>query len=346
MMRKIKIGFLGLGVIGSKLLNIIQENKEKTKEAFGIEFEVVVIMVQDVLKKRDVNTEGIKMTTEANDVVKESDVDICIECMGGDGVEKTRETVLLALQNHKHVIMSSKKCLAMYGDEIIQMAQENGVQIRVEASVGGGIPICRSLMHMSKGETIIKLFGIVNATSNYILTSMSKNHASYEEALLGAKVNGYAENDSSEDVDGWDAAYKLCILSRLCMNLSIRYQELRPISLRNKNAVDIDKAEQEGKIVKQIIYAYKNNTGKLECYIGPYAIRKDSHLAMVSDNNNMIFIEGEYSGKRAFYGEGAGANATASVMYDDLMDVIFAEYKYRNAVTSHISNIDVLSIEL
>ncbi len=325
MEKKIRIGILGLGIVGSKVFDLIQENKERAKKEYGIVLEIVCIMVRDRNKKRNVDTDEIWITNNINDVVKNLDIDICIECMGGVGTNKTKEAVIMALRNHKHVIMSSKKCLAMYGNEIVRAAKENNRQLRMEASVGGGIPICNTIMHMSQGESIKKIFGIVNATSNYILTSMYKYDKTYEEALKEAKENGLAENNPKEDVDGFDAAYKLCILLRLCMKLDVSIQDLQPASIKKLSAKDMKKANEDGKIIKPIFYAEMNDKEELECFVGPYAVSKENPLAFVNDNNNMIFVEGKCSGLRAFYGQGAGASPTASVIYDDLIDVILNE---------------------
>ncbi len=321
MEKKIRIGILGLGTVGSKVVDLIQVNKERAKIEYGIELEIVGIMIRDRNKKRNVATKGIRLTENIDDIVKNPDIDICIECMGGVGTEQTKNAVIMALCNHKHVIMSSKKCLALYGKEIFLAAKENNRQLRIEASVGGGIPICSTIMHMSQGETIKKIFGIVNATSNYILTAMN-NDKTYEEALTQAKKNGLAENNPEEDVDGLDAAYKLCILVRLCMKLDVNINDIQPVSITKLSVNDMKAAKEEGKIIKPIFYANVNEKEEMECFVGPYAVSKENPLAFVNDNNNMIFVEGKYSGLRAFYGQGAGASPTASVIYDDLMDII------------------------
>ena len=322
MEKKIRIGILGLGTVGSKVVDLIQVNKERAKSEYGIELEITCIMVRDRDKKRNVDTKGIRITENIDDVVKNPDIDICIECMGGAGTEKTKNAVIMALRNRKHVIMSSKKCLALYGNEISRAAKENNRQLRIEASVGGGIPICSTIVHMSQGERIKKIFGIVNATSNYILTSMYKYDKTYEEALTQAKKNGLAENNPGEDVDGFDAVYKLCILVRLCMKLDVNIQDIQPASIKKLSVNDMKAAKEEGKIIKPIFYANLNEKEELECFVGPYAVSKENPLAFVNDNNNMIFVEGKYSGLRAFYGQGAGASPTASVIYDDLIDII------------------------
>lgn len=346
MSKRIAIGFLGLGTIGAKVLELIQMNKERVKEQFDVELDVISIMVRDVNKKRGVSIDGIKLTTDIYEVVNNEDIDVCLECMGGAGTEITKEAVLCAMNNKKHVVMSSKKCLALYGEEIIAAANANNVQLRFEASAGGGIPICRTLMQLSKGEEIEKIYGIVNATSNYIMSAMETKNASYEEALRQAQINGYAENDPSEDVDGWDAAYKLCILLRLGMNVNVDCKELTPVSLRGFSKEQVEKAKEQGKSIKQIVYAQKGNDGKLECYIGPCKVDKENSLNIVTENNNMIFVKSSHSGTRAFYGEGAGSNPTGSVMFDDLIDVISGEYAFAEAELVASKNIALDQVAL
>jgi len=328
MEKVIKLGFLGLGVVGTRLLTMILENQGDILKNYGIRFEIGAILVRDINKMRKIEVEGFKLTVDENDILKDDTINICIECMGGSGSERTKEIVLQALNKKKHIIMSSKKCLAKYSTEIFEAAERNQCQIRFEATVGGGIPICSTLRSMAKGEEIVGIYGILNATSNYILSVINEENISYEEAVHKAKEKGYAENDSSEDVDGWDAAYKLGILMNIGMGVCCDFNQLEPESIHTVQPSDIMEAKKKDEIVKQIAYAKKNENGYLTYYIGPCKIKKDSFFASVKGNNNMIFTEGKSSGIRAFYGQGAGAGPTASVMFDDLIDILQNNYRY------------------
>jgi homoserine dehydrogenase len=377
MVKVIGIGFLGLGVIGSGLLSMLQEQEQYLQEKYRVRFEVKAILVRDINKKRNVNIQKLLLTTDAKEIVENPEIQICLECMGGEGVDKTRDLILAAIENKKHVVMSSKKCLALYVDEIIAAATRNSVQLRVEATVGGAIPICRALMQMSGGDEITKIYGIVNGTSNYILSEIENANRSYQEALCEAKRMGYTENDPSEDVDGWDAAYKMRILLRLGMNLNVDASKLQPETIRdidirfhdkrdggnntdninignndskdNKDKKDrIDKRNKKGKesCTKQLIYAKKTSCNEIEYFIGCVEVERENLLSMVKDNYNMILLEGKHSGTRAFYGRGAGDEATASVMFDDLMDTVFGNYQFKPAVTAAMKSIPHDQVEL
>jgi homoserine dehydrogenase len=343
MIKVIGIGFLGLGVIGSELLSILREKEQYLLEKYKVRFEVKAILVRDINKKRNVEIQGLSLTADAKEVIENPEVQICIECMGGEGAVKTLDMVLTAMQNKKHIVMSSKKCLALYAEEIIAAANQNDVQLRVEATVGGAIPICRALMQMSGGDEITKIYGIVNGTSNYILSEIEASGKSYEEALQSAQIKGYAENDPTEDVDGWDAAYKMRILLRLGMGMDIAVNNLEPESIRN---IKINEVKSKELCTKQMIYAEKSSDNEIDYYVGQVELEKENLFSKVSGNYNMIFIESKHSGTRAFYGKGAGGEATAAVMLDDLIDTVFGNYRYEPAITAITRNIQRKQLQL
>lgn len=328
MTKVIGIGFLGMGVIGSGLLSLIKDNKKHLLEKYNIVIDVKAIFVRDIHKKRSVNVSNIHMTTNAMEVIENPEIDVCIECMGGEGIDYTLYLILNAIKNKKNVVMSSKKCLALYTEKIMDAVYENDVQLRVEATVGGAIPICRALMHMSKCDEINKIYGVVNGTSNYILSSIENSGNTYENALQTAINEGFTENNPFEDVDGWDAVYKMSILVRLGMKIDFDLKNVKPLSISN-----VKRNQVEGKdfCTKQIFYAEKSSENVVNYFVGPMNLSSNSLLSKVSESYNMVLLENKYSGIRAFYGRGAGGVETASVMLDDLIDIICYKYQYEPA---------------
>lgn len=328
MEKLMKIGFFGLGTVGTQLLSLILAAKEDIRQKYSINFEIGPILVRDITKTRTIDTTKLLLTTHAEDIINDESISVCIECMGGSGTEETRSILLKALAAKKHVILSSKKCVAKYSEEIFEAARKNHCQVRIEATVGGGIPIFRTLQSLAKGEEILSIYGILNATSNYILTLCNEKKLSYEEALKNAIEKGYAENDPAEDINGWDAAYKLNILMKTAMGIRCDADALVPESIASVNPEEILEATQRDEVIKPIAYIKKKEDGCFTYYIGPCCIKKDSLLAGTSWNNNIIFTEGSVSGIRAFYGQGAGSGPTASAMFDDLIDILNHTFYY------------------
>jgi len=315
-MKKVKVSFLGLGVIGTQLLKYLVVKKELLKSMYGVELVIDKIFVRDLIKIREecVNTDWL--TDNAYEAIENAD--IVIECIGGNGSDMTKDLVLWSLSHKKAVIMSSKKCLAIYGAEIEKMGKQNQAILKYDATVGGGIPISTVLEHMGKYEQIEEIFGICNATSNYILTQMSQDNKSFPEALLQAQELGIAENNPKDDVNGYDALYKAIILAGFGMHIWINPNDVTPVSILE---VTISKDE----IIKPIFSVkYIESTNSAQCIVKPKIIKSDSILANVSGKNNIIVIKSSETGERAFLGEGAGAKPTASAMFDDLIKILDA----------------------
>lgn len=327
MSKVIGIGFLGLGIVGSQVVSYIKENEAYVEDVYGMKFSVLAVYVRDIKKKRDVDTSDIYLTTDVAEIVENPDIQVCIECMGGAGMEGTYDAVMKAIRKGKHVVMSSKKCLAFHGAEIIEAANQNNAQLRFEASVGGCIPICRSLMQMSKGDEVMKIYGIVNATSTYILSAMENYNIDFDEALQQAKEKGFAENNSSEDIMGLDTLNKMRILLMLGMKVDVDCNDIKPISIEN---IGNEISNGEDSTIRQVFYIEKTLQDDINCFVGPQILKDDSMLKSVSDNYNMIFVESKHSGLRAYYGKGAGGRETASVMFDDLIDVVQSKYRFED----------------
>lgn len=313
---RVVISMLGLGEIGVQVLRYLQREKERIEKENSIEIVPGGILVRDTGKKRAVDVSGFVLSDDSMEVLQGAD--IVFECMGGSGTKDTRNLVLYAIRHGKTVIMSSKKCLAMYGREITEAAVKNRVSLYYDATVGGGIPISTILQNMGKCETIMKIHGICNATSNFVLSGMTDWCLSYEESLKEAQRLGYAENNPEEDVDGYDALYKAVILAGFGMKYWTDCREIMPHSIREIGEKDIEEAKKENQVIKPVFQVEKRGE-QVFFEVGPKTVRRESILSAVKGCNNIIIIEGSESGERMFMGQGAGAKPTASAMFDDFM---------------------------
>lgn len=321
MYTKINIGILGLGVVGGELANIIIKNHDFVLSKYGIDLVIKKVYVRDLHKKRSVKISADLLSTNAEDVVCDPEIQIVCECMGGAGTDATRDYVLKAMQHQKHIILSSKKFLAKYGEEILTAHKNSQVQLRYDATVGGGIPVAKIIDHCFKGETIKKIVGILNATSNFIYTFMDQNHYSFEDALKLAQEKGYAENDPTEDIEGYDALHKLVVLTMFAMKKIVNVHQMVTSPYSDIHLADMRYAKELGYHIKPMAVV-EDRDGQLTYRVGPCLIEENHVVASAVKNYNIIVFEGSNSGILGFYGQGAGAKPTASAMYDDLMGVI------------------------
>lgn len=319
-MKTVKVGFLGLGVVGAELVNIIIKNTDRIYEKYGIKLELGKIYVRDTNKKRSVDITKLELTTNPYDVLDDKDTAIICECVGGAGTEGTREYIERAVKNGKSVVLSSKKVLALYGMDLLDLAIKNNVAVKFDATVGGGIPVAKIIKECFKGEEIKKVVGILNATSNFIYSKMEKEGLSFEAALKIAQELGYAENDPYEDISGMDALYKAIILVLFSMKKWVDIKKVKTTPFSNIDVLDMKYAKELGYQIKPLVIV--ENRDELVYRIGPCLI-KDSHIAANTfNNNNMIVFEGSNSGVLGFYGQGAGSRPTASAMFDDLIGIV------------------------
>jgi homoserine dehydrogenase len=324
-MKKIKVGLLGLGIVGAELANIISSNKEAVKQKYGIEMEIGKAFVRDLQKKRSTDIAPSSLTNDAYEVLSDSDI-VC-ECMGGSGTETTKDYVIRCIESGKPVIMSSKKVIALYGKDILDLCMSKKSLIRFDATVGGGIPIAKVIKECFKGERITKAVGILNATSNYIYSSMERKGYSFEQALKKAQELGYAENDPTEDIDGFDALYKVVVLSLFAMKSWVNIKEMSTKSFSSIDLIDMKYAQDLGYKIKPLAILEKKN-GTFIYRVGPCLIAENHIAANIINNFNIIVFEGSNSGKLGFYGQGAGSKPTASAMYDDLIGVLKTNFQY------------------
>lgn len=317
-MKHIRISLLGLGVVGSQLIRYIQNNLAKVNSAYDMQLSIGSIYVRNLRKQRHLDISGLNLTDDPYMAIRHAD--IVIDCMGGNGADLTRELVLSSISEHKAIIMSSKKCLAQYGQEIEQAVQANKTIFHYDATVGGGIPISSVLACMGKCEQFTRIYGICNATSNFILGEM-RHYCNYQAALKKAIDLGFAENNPEEDVDGFDALYKSVIIMGFGMGHWIDCDSIRPVSIRLVTEEDLRDANQQMCLIKPV-FSIEHCENNYSCYVGPKFVSKDSIMANVRGNNNIIVIDGSESGERAFFGQGAGGRPTASAMYDDLIKTV------------------------
>lgn len=340
-MRKVGIAILGLGTVGEAFFRIIKGDMFQSDEEDAIGFEVRAVFVRDVNKKRNVDLSGITITENYQEIINDPDIHVCIECMGGAGTEQTAEIVEAAIKKGKHIVMSSKKCLAQNMNEIIDLANDYHVQLRFEAAASGAIPICQTIMNMSDRNEINKMYGIVNATTNYVLSLMEENRTGMAKALDIAGEKGITENDASEDIDGWDAAYKMKILARLGMQADIDCMEIHPVSVNSART----KGADNNTVTKQIFYLEKADH-QIRYYVGSVELERNSILYHVTGTYNIILVDSACSGLRAYYVKGAGGLETASVMYEDLLDLYRRDYRIRRPDTVVCKEIEASDIDL
>ncbi|WP_110113765.1 homoserine dehydrogenase [Bacillus sp. CGMCC 1.16541] len=319
MTKSIKIGLLGLGTVGSGVVQIIENHQDKLMHQVGCPVEVQKVLVKDLSKARGVDIAPEKLTTSVEDILHNPEVDVIIEVMGG--IEHTRDYILTALRNKKHVVTANKDLMALYGSELLTVASESGCDLFYEASVAGGIPILRSLVEGLASDRITKMMGIVNGTTNFILTKMMNEGSAYEEVLKEAQDLGYAESDPTADVEGLDAARKMAILSTLGFSMKIDLDDVRVQGITNVTEEDLQYSKQLGYTMKLIGYAHRDGEN-VEVSVEPTLLANAHPLASVNDEYNAVYVYGEAVGETMFYGPGAGSLPTATAVVSDLVGVM------------------------
>lgn len=319
MVKSVSVGLLGLGTVGSGVVKIIENHQDKLMHQVGCPVEIKKVAVRDRDKKRDVVLPEAVLTTHVEEVINDPDIDVVIEVMGG--VEETRQYILTALKNGKHVITANKDLMALYGTELLSVASEYGCDLFYEASVAGGIPILRSLVDGLASDRITKMMGIVNGTTNYILTKMSKFNRPYEEVLAEAQALGYAEADPTSDVEGLDAARKMAILARLGFSMNIDLQDVYVKGITGITEEDLNYSKRLGYTMKLIGIAHRDGD-KVEVSVQPTLLPETHPLASVNDEYNAVYVYGEAVGETMFYGPGAGSLPTATSVVSDLVAVV------------------------
>ena len=310
----VKIAVLGYGTVGSGVVHVLETNKELIAKRVGEEIEV-----SKVLDLRDFEGEPIqsKITHNFDDILDDDEIKIVVEVMGG--VEPAYTFVRKALLKGKHCCTSNKALVADKGSELLKIAVDNNVNFLFEASVGGGIPIIRPLHTSLTAEDITDIKGILNGTTNYMLTKMAEEGADYAAVLKDAQNKGYAEADPTADVEGYDACRKIAILTSLATGRFVDYNDISTEGITKITKTDMDYAAALGGVIKLIGATHKEGD-KVYSYVSPVIFNKNHPLAGVSDVFNAIFVKGNMLGDAMFYGQGAGKDATASAVVADIID--------------------------
>ncbi|PWW29675.1 homoserine dehydrogenase [Cytobacillus oceanisediminis] len=318
-MESISIGLLGLGTVGSGVVQIIEKHQDKLMHQVGCPVVVKKVLVKDLEKERAVKVDRNMLTANPDDILNDNDIDVVIEVMGG--IEDTRDHLKKALYNGKHVVTANKDLMAVYGPELLSAASQNGCDLFYEASVAGGIPILRGLVDGLASDRITKMMGIVNGTTNFILTKMSKQGSAYEEVLKEAQDLGYAESDPTADVEGLDAARKMAILSTLGFSMNIDLDDVKVKGITEITEEDLQYGKQLGYTMKLIGIAHREGE-KVEVSVQPTLLAESHPLASVQDEYNAVYVYGEAVGETMFYGPGAGSLPTATAVVSDLVGVM------------------------
>ena len=317
------VGLVGLGTIGTGVAKVLRQNADVIAQRLGFPLRLVRIADIDTARDRGIDLSGIRFDADAEGLIRDPEVAIVIELIGGTGA--ARRLTLAAIEQGKHVVTANKALLALHGREIFAAAARRGVDVAFEASVGGGIPILRSLREGLAANRIRSLHGIVNGTTNYVLTEMEKTAAPFEAVLKRAQELGYAEADPSFDVDGIDAAHKLTLLLAMAFGAELTYKEIPTEGIRGITPLDFEAAEEFGYRLKMLAIGRERmgSDGRraIEARVHPTLIPADSLLSKVDGAMNAIAVHGDAVGRMLFYGAGAGELPTASAVVGDLMEI-------------------------
>jgi len=308
---------LGCGTVGSALLALIEAEAEVIEARTGLELRVTRVAVRDATRPRP-GVDADSLTDDPWSVVEADDVDVVVEVMGG--VDEAGPLCLAALRAGKPVVSANKALLAVRGADLAAAADEAGVDLLFEAAVGGGIPIIRPLRESLLGEPVRRVLGIVNGTTNYILTRMAEDGAAYADALAEAQRLGFAEADPSADVDGHDAAAKLAIVSTIAFGVRVVADDVALEGIAGITPGDVAFAARNGYVIKLLASGERFDDGRVAVAVHPALVPTTHPLASVRDSFNAVFIEGEAVGELMFYGRGAGGRPTASAVLGDLLD--------------------------
>lgn len=313
----VKVGLVGTGTVGGGCLDILRNHKEEFKRHFGIDIELTRVCSRQPEVAESYGLSGI-FTADFHEVIEDPEVDLVIELIGGTTFAK--EVVIGALQNGKSVVTANKALMASCGEEVMNLAEEKGVEIAFEASVGGAIPIIVPLKHSLIANRIDSIMGIVNGTTNYMITRMDEDGMSYEDALKEAQEKGFAEADPTADVDGLDAAAKIAILASIAFNSRVTMNQVFTEGIRRISPVDLAMAHEMGYAVKLLAHAYRSDAG-IDVRVHPTMIPESHQLATVNGVFNAIYTVGDAAGENMFFGEGAGAGPAASAVMGDVLEV-------------------------
>ncbi|RRJ61540.1 homoserine dehydrogenase [Paenibacillus oralis] len=318
-MKPVKVGLLGLGTVGTGVVRIVEGHQEDLSSQVGSPIRIEKIAVKNLEKPRSIEIDPAKLTEDPWEVIRDPEIDVVVEVMGG--VEQTKTYILEALERGKHIVTANKDLMALYGSEILAKAMDNQCDVFYEASVAGGIPIIRTLIEGFSSDRIMKIMGIVNGTTNYILSKMSQEGASYEDVLKEAQQLGYAEADPTSDVEGLDAARKMAILATLGFRTNVELSDVHVRGISSVTREDILYAKRLGYEMKLLGIAERQDD-EFSITVQPTMVKNTHPIAAVGGVYNAVYVYGEAVGETMFYGAGAGEMPTATSVVADLVAVV------------------------
>lgn len=317
-MKPVKVGILGLGTVGSGTFNVLKRNQKEIRGRAGRGIEVAMVADRDVERARKIVGGDCEVVSDGNLVINNPDIDIVVELIGGYDVAK--DFVLKAIANGKHVVTANKALLALHGNEIFQAAQEKKVIVAFEAAVAGGIPIIKALREGLTANRIEWIAGIINGTTNFILSEMREKGLDFDTVLKEAQALGYAEADPTFDIEGYDAAHKVTIMSALAFGIPVQFNKAHVEGINKLNAIDIKYAEQLGYRIK-LLGITKRMPDGIELRVHPTLIPAKRLIANVEGAMNAVLVNSDAVGATLYYGKGAGSEPTASAVIADLVDI-------------------------
>ena len=317
-MKPIKVGLLGIGTVGAGTFTVLKRNQEEIRRRAGREIEIAMVADLDTERAKAIVGSSVVVVKDAHQIVDNPDIDIIIELIGGYGI--ARELVMKAIANGKHVVTANKALLATHGTEIFRAAQECGVMVAFEAAVAGGIPIIKALREGLTANSIQWVAGIINGTTNFILSEMRDKGLDFSVALKEAQRLGYAETDPTFDIEGVDAAHKATIMSAIAFGIPVQFDKAHVEGITNLQASDIRYAEKLGYRIK-LLGITKRVANGIELRVHPTLIPTNRLIANVEGAMNAVLVQGDAVGATLYYGKGAGAEPTASAVIADLVDI-------------------------
>lgn len=320
-LKPVKVGVLGLGTVGGGTVNVLKRNAQEIARRAGRDIIIIRASASNLNKPRICDTTGIALTTNSLEIINDPEIEIILELMGG--TTQAKELVLAAIAKGKHVVTANKALIALHGNEIFAKASEKGVIVAFEAAVAGGIPIIKAIREGLSGNQIQWLAGIINGTSNFILTEMRDKGRDFADVLAEAQALGYAEADPTFDVEGIDAGHKLTILAAIAFGIPLQFDKVYTEGITKITRADVEYAEQLGYRIKNLGIARKTEKG-IELRVHPTLIPHRRLIANVDGVMNAVLVKGDAVGATLYYGAGAGAEATGSAVVADVIDVVRA----------------------
>ena len=316
--KSITVGIIGFGTVGTGTARILIENAEIIRRRLGTLVTIKKISDLDIKRDRGISLRGVQLTTNAQEVLNDPEIDIVVELIGG--YKPAKEFILEAIKNGKHVVTANKALLAVHGEEIYAAAEKSGTTLGFEASVAGGIPILAAIRNGLAANNIRSIYGIVNGTCNYILTLMTNAGRKFEEVLKEAQAMGYAEADPTFDIEGIDSAHKLAVLTMLTYGTPVKFEEIYTEGISKILPLDIDFARDLGYKIK-LLAITKMVDGEIEARVHPTMLPEEYPIATVDGVYNALSVVGDAVGSTMFYGRGAGDMPTGSAVVSDIMDI-------------------------